>query len=36
MSDIKQKIRPIAEGMDLLAGSEFGNTVGLISHLSKK
>jgi len=36
MSNIKQKRMPIAEGMNLFAGSEFGKTIGLISHLCKK
>jgi hypothetical protein len=36
MSNIKQKRRPVAEGMDLFVGSEIGNTMELISHLCKK
>jgi hypothetical protein len=36
MTNIKQKRRPVAEGMDLFVGSEIGNTMELISHLCKK
>jgi hypothetical protein len=31
-----QKRRPVAEGVELFAGSEIGNTVGLMLHLLKK